>query len=405
MKIVYKMAFRNLFRRKGRSTLLITIVATAVFAASFVVALGNGFTDGIFREYINIQTSHLQIHVNNLSEINEVSNFMDKRMIQEALNAVDEVESSSYRLKTNALVSTVQTSVGLTLIGVDRDDEIKVSSLYSTIDNCDGTFFESNVVRPIVLSKRSAEKLNVGVKSRIIVSFQDSSGEIQKVLFRVVGLFKSNTKSFDNSIAFVQNSDLMPYLNLPDGAVHEVAIIVNDLKECDNIKQKISQLLPDHDVRKWNEIVPIIDLLSAWHGLANLLSLTIFFITLGFSLTNFILMSVLERKGEFRMLNKVGMCGRNIGAMIVIETLFTTLIATLAGLLISTIAVLIFSKSGIDIKFIFENESGYGLGTVICPVVTHIYPVIYKMDFVYIFVLVIVISMVATISPIKKVLK
>ena len=81
------------------------------------------------------------------------------------------------------------------------------------------------------------------------------------------------------------------------------------------------------------------------------------------------------------MLNKVGMSDNRIGLMIIIETLFTTLIATSIGLLLCVLAVSLSSKSGININFLFDNNSGYGFGTVV-------YPMIDKIDFVHIFVLV-----------------
>ncbi len=398
MKIIYKMACRNIFRRKSRSSLLIIIIATGVFAASFVVAFINGWANSCFVEHIDMQTSYLQIHANAFSDTNDVSEFMDKQSIKEALDAVSEVNCASYRLKTNALLSTAQTSVGLTLIGVDRDEEIKVSSIYNTIDSCHGTFFESDIVRPIVISQRSADRLNVTLKSRIIISMQSSSGEIQKVQFRVGGLFQTNSKRFDNVTAFVQNTDLMPYLDIPDGVVHEVAVAVNNLQECDKAKQKLSRLLPDHDVKKWDEVYPLMQLLGAWQKIANFLFLALFFTALAFSIANFMLMSVLERKGEFSMLKKVGMGGNHITLMIVIETFFVTLIGTMIGLILCLIVVLISSKSGIDIQFIFNNQTGYGFGTII-------YPMVNKRDFVHIFVLVSIISMMAAISPVKKVLK
>ncbi|NMB37491.1 MAG: ABC transporter permease [Bacteroidales bacterium] len=398
MKIIYKMAFRNIFRRKGRSTLLITIVTVAVFAASFVVALVNGWAKGVFMEYIDMQTSHLQIHTKGFSTSNDISGFMDRRVIQATLSGIKEVDYVSYRLKTNALVSTAQTSSGLTLIGVDKEEEIMVSSIYKSIESGDGSYFDNDILRPIIISKRTAEKLNVNLRSKIIVSFQDSSGEIQKVLFRVGGFFQTHTKSFDNMTAFVQFSDLMPYLNLPDVAVHEVALVLNDLEECDDVKQKITQLLPDYEVKKWNEVLPLLQLISAWHRLASFLFLVLFFIALGLSTSNFMMMSVVERKGEFRMLNKVGMSGSRIASMIIIETLFTTFIATFLGLALSVIAVSISSQSGIDFTFLFDNQSGYGFGTIV-------YPAIDIRDFVYIFVLMTAISVIVTISPIKKVLK
>ena len=398
MKIIYKMAFRNIFRQKGRSSLLITVIAIGVFAASFAVSIAHGWSDGVYKEHIDMQTSYLQIHANKFSDANEVTEFMDKSVVQQALGGVSEVEHASYRLKTNALLSTANTSVGLTLIGVDREEEMKVSSVYSTIESGDGSFFESEIVRPIIISKRSAERLNVGIKSRIIVSLQDSSGEIQRVMFRLGGLFQTNGKRFDNTTAFVRKSDLIPYLNLPEEAVHEVAIVVNDLRECDKVKQKLSQLLPEYEIKKWDEVYPLMQLVDAWHGIASFLFLLLFFIALGLSTANFMMMSVLERKGEFRMLNKVGMSDNRIGLMIIIETLFTTLIATSIGLLLCVLAVSLSSKSGININFLFDNNSGYGFGTVV-------YPMIDKIDFVHIFVLVSAIGIFTTISPIKKVLK
>ena len=169
----------------------------------------------------------------------------------------------------------------------------------------------------------------------------------------------------------------MPYLDIPDGVVHEVAVAVNNLQECNKAKQKLSRMLPEHDVKKWDEVYPLMQLLGAWQKIANFLFLALFFTALAFSIANFMLMSVLERKGEFSMLKKVGMGGNHITLMIVIETLFVTLIGTMIGLILCLIVVLISSKSGIDIQFIFNNQAGYGFGTII-------YPMINKRDlFIY----------------------
>ena len=168
-------------------------------------------------------------------------------------------------------------------------------------------------------------------------------------MFRVGGLYQTNSTRFDNTTAFVKKSDLIPYLNIPEEAIHEVAIVVKDFRQCDEVKHKLSQLLPRHDIKKWDELYPLLHLINAWHGIDFSL-LLLFFIALGVSTTNFMMMSVSEKKIELNA--EQSRNGRKPHwADDYNGNTFTTLIAMSIGLLLCVLAVETFSKSGIDIKF------------------------------------------------------
>lgn len=398
MNAIIKLAWKNIWRKKWRSILMIGLVGIGVFAGTFVVAFINGWMENGIEEHLQMQTSHLQIHAKGYDDTNDIGRFMDRNEVEKAVNSVKEIASASYRLKTNALLTTAETSVGLIMIGVDANEEKEVSGIHTTIDTDSGTFLGKPTNHPVVISRYTARKLNARINSKIIVTFQDSNGDMQEVMLRVGGIFHTNSKRFDNNTAYMLKEDLLPYLSLPATAVHETAIILKHFDYCETTKDSLAMALKNCCVQKWDEVYPLMEILSAWREILNIFLLGIFFTALAFGIMNFMLMSVMEREEELNMLRNIGVSRRRIMYMIQTETLALISTGTMAGIALCLMMVAYFSESGFDISFLLSDNVNYGFSSII-------HPKIVVSNFVEIVLFVLLSCFFASTSPVRKAIR
>ena len=78
-------------------------------------------------------------------------------------------------------------------------------------------------------------------------------------------------------------------------------------------------------------------------------------------------MSVLERVRELGMLMAIGLNKRKIFTMIMLETLYLTLIGCPIGLLVGWLSINFLGKSGINISMFSEGLASFGFSSIVYP--------------------------------------
>ena len=108
-------------------------------------------------------------------------------------------------------------------------------------------------------------------------------------------------------------------------------------------------------------------------------------------------MAVFERRKELGMIMAIGMNRSKIFLLILIETLFLSLIGAPTGLVLGALTIKITSETGINLAFISKGLENVGLGSVI-------YPQIESYFYLFITVMVFLFTLIAAIYPSRKAL-
>jgi ABC-type antimicrobial peptide transport system permease subunit len=109
-------------------------------------------------------------------------------------------------------------------------------------------------------------------------------------------------------------------------------------------------------------------------------------------------MAVLERTRELGMLGAIGMSKRKIFNMIMLETVFLTLLGSAVGIVLATAVLLPTLNSGIDLSFFMEDQyEDFGFASMV-------YPILHLRMFVEIILLVILAGILSAIYPARKAL-
>ena len=110
------------------------------------------------------------------------------------------------------------------------------------------------------------------------------------------------------------------------------------------------------------------------------------------------MMTILERTKELGMLMAIGMNRKKIFSMIMLETIFLTIVGAIAGMMAGWIIVAYLGKTGIHFSSWGEGFEAIGFAATVYPVITPLF-------FMFITVMVIITAMISSVWPARKALK
>jgi ABC-type lipoprotein release transport system permease subunit len=366
--MIIQIAWRNIWRNPTRSLVVIFAMLIGMFAGVFMVSFSKGMMKQRLNTGIETEISHIQLHhpkFRDADEINySIAGIIDK---SDRILAIEGVDGASPRIVLQSMVASAETGTGVKLTGVYPEREKAASNLYTYL--IDGKWFEGIKRNPVVIGKKLAERLNVKVRSKIVITTQDFEGNIISGAFRVSGIFKTVNSGFDEGNVFVRFDDISRLVGLPAGTGHEIAVHVNEQKILDEKKSEIMGLYPVLEVLNWKELNPEFGYISEVYDSYLYVFIIIILLALGFGIINTILMAVLERVKELGMLMAVGMKKSRVFKMIMWESSLMSLFGGLLGIVIALIVTVVTGKSGIDLSMYKEGYESLGYDSIIYPII------------------------------------
>jgi putative ABC transport system permease protein len=359
------LAWRNVWRNKSRSIIIMISVAIGLFAGIFVLAIYEGMLRSRVRTVIDAEVAHLQIHHPKFKDDYDVSLSMEGDSLVEILKKNDLIEHIAMRSVAQGMCATTTGSAGVQINGVIAEDEIEVSQLDKKIK--EGGPLNANKKNSILIGRKLADKMKLKIGGKLVLTFTDRESNITAGAFRVAGIYQTNNTPMDEANVYIHKSALNSYLNIGE-ACHEIAIILKNDEVLEEAKQQLQQTLPSLAVKTWRENSPETDLMVSTTNQYSYIIIIIIMIALAFGIINTMLMSVLERTREIGMLAALGMNRPKVFRLILSETVLLTMVGVPLGFLGSWIAIERLSKTGIDISsFSGAAMSGFGYSSIIYP--------------------------------------
>jgi len=391
-----KISWRNIWRNKLRSLVVIFSIVFGLLGGIIIIAMSYGLNEERMNNAVDTYLSHIQIHNNLFSEdynIKHTINNLD--VIEKAINEDDRVVSYSKRIVLNGMLSNSNGSYGIQVKGIDPDEEIKVTNTYEKI--IDGEYFKSKRDNTILVGKKLADKLNLKLKSKVVITFQDENYELTSLLYRVEGIFRSGNSRYDEINVFVKNKSITK--NLPGfNGYHEMPILLSDIELRGEVKKDLIPMSSDNIVEGWDDISKELAYANEMLSAVLYIFMMIILSGLSFGVINTMLMAILERRKEIGMLMSIGMNRYKIFMMISFETIFLSLIALPFGLITSYLIVEYYSVVGIDLSVVEAGLENFGVGT-------RLYFKVPNEEYFYVSLMVFVISIFSSIFPSIRALK
>ncbi|MCU0397296.1 MAG: ABC transporter permease [Cyclobacteriaceae bacterium] len=364
--MIIQMAWRNIWRNKVRSIVIMASIALGLVAGLFILGLYEGILKSRLKTVIEEEVSHLQIHNPSFKmdyeavySINQVNDLTQK------IFSLGNIKALSVRSIAQGMLATSTGSSGVQINGVYPDHENQVSQLNKKIKEGDG--FTAGKRNQILIGRKLADKVKLSVGNKLVLTFTDKEFTIVSAAFRVAGIYQTDNAPLDERNVYVQADDLNRLLVLEDEC-HEIAILLDNDQALDTVEQQLKAAYPDLLIENWKQVSPETQLMIETTDTYSIIFIVIIMLALMFGIINTMLMAVLERTREIGMLVALGMNKLRLFVLVLWETILLTLAGAPFGFLVAWMIIRYYGKTGIDISsFAGEAMSGFGFSSLFYP--------------------------------------
>jgi len=369
--ITFRLAWRNLWRRKRRTWLTVGAMVFSNILLVFMISLQIGMYGMMINNTLRAQTGHLQVQAPGYKDDHKMRQVVpDVERLAAALRQGLGTDEVAARASAFALVSSADRSYGLQITGVEPEFETRVSSLPGLIK--DGRFLDNAMAEEIVIGRVLARNLQVGVGDELTFIGSGRDGSFAAAVVEIVGIFESGMPDMDRSFAEVPLGFFQEAFAM-EGAGHAVAIMAPGLIQVGPTGARVEALLPegaDLVVHDWDALLPGLkqaiqaDFTSAWFMYGILIVLV------AFSVLNTQLMSVLERTKEFGIVLSLGVAPGRLGRLVLLETTLMGTLGLVLGALLGGALVAWLGYHGFSYPGMEEMAGKFNLPSRIYPQVT-----------------------------------
>jgi putative ABC transport system permease protein len=399
MKVLIKIAWRNIWRNTVRSLVIVTSIVLGLWVGTFVDALYYGMGEDRVNIAIQNEISHIQIHHPKFKEDYKARYTVTvDDTLKAKLHNTANIVSWSGRSIAQGMLANTSGSTGIQINGIDPVAEDSTTHLAAKI--IEGQFLGNGKANQIIIGAKLATRMKLKIKSKIVLTYLDKDDNIASGAFRVAGIFASNNSGWDNANVFIRKEDFNPTLGIDSNAVNEIAILLNSNRNVDTTTANLKSEFPQYKVESWMEISPetstIISLLSQ----VSFVFIVIILLALSFGIVNTMLMAVLERTREIGMLLALGMNRGKVFGLICFETFFLVMLGCPIGMFIGWATIHYLSVHGLNLAAMTPKSTmaSYGFSSVL-------YPTLPLVKYIVIILLVIATALLSSIFPAIKALK
>lgn len=368
MSITFRLAWRNLWRRKRRTWLTVGAMVFSNVLLVFMISLQLGMYGLMIENSLEAQTGHLQVQAPGYKDDHKIRQVVPSiQKLAEDLRQGLATDRVAARASAFALVSSAERSYGLEITGVEPEFEALISSLPGLIE--EGIFLSDPTAGQMVIGRTLARNLRVGVGEELTLIGSGRDGSIAAAIVDVVGIFESGMSEVDRSFAEVPLDFFQDTFAMGD-AGHAVVIMAPSLVQVSGMRSRVQSLLPsdaDLVIHDWDALLPGLkqaiqaDFASAWFMYGVLIVLV------AFSVLNTQLMSVLERTKEFGIVLSLGVTPGRLGRLVLLETTLMGILGMVLGMVLGGGLVLWLNHHGFTYPGLEEMAGKFNLPGRIYP--------------------------------------
>jgi len=396
---ICKIAVRNLMRYKRRTLLTASLVAIGVVFVLVFISVSGSFKNMMIGQITDSFLGHIQIHkkgyVASLDSLPLTMNLGGKALgkVEKDISQTPEIEAYSKRIKFGGMFSNFVETTNVRLNGVYPDDEFKTVPLFlSRIKEGENTIKTGEILVPELLAKG----MKVKVGDTVVVIATNRDGSVNGKQFLVGGILESVSGPGGRD-GYIHIDDATEILRMDTPEISEIAIRLKNFEELQSVFGGLTDKLgselnkqgkPAFEVHTWEKLSP-------FYNIARMIDVMTFFIKLMLiaivlvSIMNVMVTAVYERIREIGTIAAIGTLPGKIVAMFLIEGFSLGLFGAAVGDILGV--AVIFALNAAELTFDFGRQKGLLLS-----------PTIGLQDILTISVIVIIISVLASLQPAYK---
>ena len=399
MKNIIKISFRNLKRNSRRTLLTASLITLGVVFVLIYTALSGSFKSYTIGQITDSNMGHIQIHKKGyVASVDTLP--LNRNLNQSAIDFIENelkdnpyIESYAFKIKFGAMFSNYDSTTNIRLNAIIPEQEFKtLPALMGRISNLEGDFGPGQVLIPELL----ANGMKTKVGDTIVLVANNKNGSVNGITVKVSGIV-GQISGPGGKDGYISLEDAKKVLRMGDGVeVSEVVIRLKDLAYLEKAKASLAPIMqkqnkegkPAFEVHTWEQLSPFYNIIQ----MIDIMNLSIKVILISIvliSILNVMIMSVYERVREIGTIAAMGTRPSTIVKLFLAEGLMLGFLGAFLGSVFSL--GLVYVLNIVKITYDFGRQTGLVLS-----------PSLSATEVVSVSIIVIIISLVASISPALK---
>ena len=316
----FGLALRNLLRQPRRSAMAVAAVTFGIVA----LILASGFIEWIYFDFrestIHAHLGHLQVVRPGYHRAGKSDPFAyllpASGVALDMLAKEPGVVAVAPRLSFSGLVSYGETTISFVGEGISPGRETELSR---SLIVAEGTTLRDDDPRGVLFGLGLARNLGVKIGDQVVLVVSKPSGGINAAELTVRGLFSTVTKAYDDSALRLPIDTARQLLGV-QGA-HAWVVLLDDTRRTEAVTASLRSQLPPREF----QVVPWYELADVYNKTVSLFSKQVEVVRviiaaiIVLSITNTMMMGVMERTGEIGTSLALGVRRRGILGLFICE--------------------------------------------------------------------------------------
>lgn len=350
--MIFKIAWRNIYRNKKRSLITITSVFAALLLIILMRALQFGFYDKLIETVVESYAGYVEIHADGFWDNQSLDNSMrvDQQLLDD-IQSVEGVENIVQRLQTFSLISVGEKTKGGVINGINLSEEQKITDWNKKMVS--GSFDLSD--NEIIIAKGIAEFFDISENDTLILYGQGYRGMMAAGKYPVKGVIDLKNPDLNKIGLFMTMETVRNYVSSDEISTH---IIIGKEKYYDEgkIVEDLGLILSDdYEVMTWKETLPEIEQTITADSAGGLIMAFILYVIVVFGMFGTVLMMTEERKYEFGVLISVGMSRIRLFGIILVETIILSMVGVVLAVMVTYPISIYYNINPIDMALLMGD--------------------------------------------------
>jgi ABC-type lipoprotein release transport system permease subunit len=358
MRLFLMLAWRNLWRHRVRTLIVVAAMALGLAMMMFYDGLVAGFQQAIYGNAIKILGGNIQVHASGYSsqaDENPLLPLANDQSIVSAALALPQVQAASRRINTGGLISSREGAFAVEITGIEPEKEAQVNLALQHV--IAGKILTSDEADVIFIGKGLADAMDVQVGDRVVMTGRSAHEQMRKRTMTVGGIYDLGMPDIEKRTVYISLGEAQDLYNL-NGQSTEVAITLKQLGQEPLVITALKPTLPGYEITSWETNFPELKAaIETKGGVMNIFSVVILLIA-GIGILNLLLMAIYERTREIGLLGALGLRPREISTLFIMEGTLMGLVGVAAGIVLGLLLNGMLKRVGLDYTA-FSNVTSY----------------------------------------------
>jgi ABC-type lipoprotein release transport system permease subunit len=390
----FKLAWRNMWRNWRRTLIAVVAIVLGLILLLMFDGIIRGSDQAIFGNAVRVYGGNLQVHAPGYRDKAARLPMLpldDAEAVVKAAQALPDVQAVSQRINTAGIIINHGTSVPVMITALQPDVEAPISLQAENVSQ--GRFLLPDDGDAIYIGKALADRLGVGVGDSVTLLGRSKNEAMRQHNFNVVGIYDLHTPDAEKGTVFIPLADAQTLYNLRD-QVTEVPIFLKQIGSEATVMTALQSQLPNYEIDSWQTLKgDLKETLDAKFAYTSFFGIVVIVIA-SIGILNLMLMAVFERTREMGVLAALGMKGRQIMGLFLLEGSFIGVVGAVIGSAFGLLFIALMGSAGLDF-----SKMTTGMGEVGVLMSGKIYPTITAVDLVTRAILVVIIAAIASLYP------